>query len=319
MEKISVIVPIYNAEKTLYRCVQSIQRQTISNLEIILVDDGSTDRSDYLCNELTKIDNRILYLKQKWGGVSKARNLALEVATGSYIMFCNSDDYVTSDWCEKLIEKIEKDNILPMGQYTRIFEDGKKQNSNDASGVYFGKDIPNIWMWSVWRCAFKRNLIEEHRIRFDESLQYGEDMLFIMQYLRYIPQSKYCVLKQKLYYYVISEGSLSQRKYIENRWKVASCYYDYCEKYSKLWTNKQLRKYSSDFLDMFLQCLNNTMMNHEISLGKRFYMNSEIMKDLRYQKVKKWADTSRFNSFYRFALKRKNYIILGLYTMLRSK
>ena len=109
-ERISVVVPVYNVEKYLEKCVNSIVNQTYKNLEIILVDDGATDNSGKLCDELAKIDNRIKVYHKENGGLSDARNYGVERATGDYIGFVDSDDYIDAEMYEKLYEAIKKEN-----------------------------------------------------------------------------------------------------------------------------------------------------------------------------------------------------------------
>ena len=110
-ELISIIVPVYNVEKYLEKCVNSIVNQTYKNLEIILVDDGATDNSGKLCDELAKIDNRIKVYHKENGGLSDARNYGVERATGDYIGFVDSDDYIDSEMYEELYEAIKKENV----------------------------------------------------------------------------------------------------------------------------------------------------------------------------------------------------------------
>ena len=109
MEKlVSIIVPIYNVEKYLRQCLDSILRQTFRPLEIILVNDGSTDGSDTICQEYAKIDERIVYLKKENGGVSDARNVGLDAVTSDYVLFIDSDDWIEPTYVEVLYEKIEE-------------------------------------------------------------------------------------------------------------------------------------------------------------------------------------------------------------------
>lgn len=110
-ELISIIVPVYNVEQYLEKCVNSIINQTYKNLEIILVDDGATDSSGKLCDELAKIDNRIKVYHKENGGLSDARNYGVERATGEYIGFVDSDDYIDAEMYEKLYEAIKKENV----------------------------------------------------------------------------------------------------------------------------------------------------------------------------------------------------------------
>ena len=123
MKLISVIVPVYNTEKYIEKCVMSILNQTYKNLEIILIDDGSTDNSPQICDSLAKKDNRITVIHQPNGGVSSARNIGLDNTHGDYITFVDSDDYIEPNMIEFLSENIGDTNIAMCG-YTSVDENG---------------------------------------------------------------------------------------------------------------------------------------------------------------------------------------------------
>ena len=131
---ISIIVPIYNVEKYLKKCIDSIINQTYKNLEIILVDDGSPDNCGKICDEYAKKDNRIKVIHKENGGVSSARNVGVENATGEYIGFVDSDDYIEKDMYEVLINNLKKENadISIISNYevykNKIIENKKKEN-----------------------------------------------------------------------------------------------------------------------------------------------------------------------------------------------
>ncbi len=127
MDKITVIIPVYNVEKYLKVAIDATINQTYKNLEIILVDDGSTDSSGKICDEYSKIDNRIKVIHQENKGLSGARNTGLDNATGKYIMFSDSDDTFEIDACEKLYNSIEETNAdYVVGNYINMDEDGTK-------------------------------------------------------------------------------------------------------------------------------------------------------------------------------------------------
>ena len=105
---ISIIVPVYNAEKYIKRCVNSILNQSFKEWELILVDDGSSDNSGQICDDYSRQYNNIMVLHKNNGGVSSARNTGIKNATGKYIMFCDSDDYVACEWCEVMYQAAEK-------------------------------------------------------------------------------------------------------------------------------------------------------------------------------------------------------------------
>ena len=106
MPEVSIIVPVYNVEKYLERCIESILAQTFTDFELILVDDGSCDKSKDICNYYEKKDFRVKVISKSQEGVSRARNVGIEYAKGEFILFSDSDDYVEADWCEKLLKSI---------------------------------------------------------------------------------------------------------------------------------------------------------------------------------------------------------------------
>ena len=119
-EKISIIVPIYNVEKYLERCVDSLVNQTYENIEIILVDDGSPDYCPQLCDEYAKKDSRIVVIHKKNGGLSDARNYGLCKASGEYILYVDSDDYIELDSCEKLVNGMANNVDMVVGAYKEL-------------------------------------------------------------------------------------------------------------------------------------------------------------------------------------------------------
>ena len=117
---ISIIIPVYNSEHILETCVKSILQQEYRNIEVILVDDGSIDRSPGICDELAKQDHRIKVIHKDNGGISSARNQGLDIATGEWITFCDNDDLVSPNWLKHLITLVERnESILPICSFTR--------------------------------------------------------------------------------------------------------------------------------------------------------------------------------------------------------
>ena len=148
---VSIIVPVYNVEKYLQKCITTIVNQTYKNLEIILVDDGSTDGSGALCDELAATDERISVIHKENGGLSDARNAGLDASTGDYIAFVDSDDYVDSDFVELLVNSLEEHNAdVSCCRFTRVWEDGRaEQIGNDGiTESYEGADALKEYLWA---------------------------------------------------------------------------------------------------------------------------------------------------------------------------
>ena len=208
---ISVIVPVYNRKETLERCVQSLRGQTYSDLEIILVDDGSTDGSGALCNALAREDVRIRVIHKENGGVSSARNAGMEAAKGEYLMFTDSDDYAEAQMAEKLLEGIGGDDIAICGFHhhyqgrdiVRIPRVPGQSGEENFLSLY-GQGFMNM----PWNKLYRRALAG----RFDESLSLGEDLLFNLDYLR--RTDGISVVKEALCHYIQDDtgASLSSQK-----------------------------------------------------------------------------------------------------------
>lgn len=141
MKLVSIIVPIYNVEEYLNRCIRSIIRQTYENLEIILVDDGSTDNCFSICQDWGKKDSRIKVIHQKNGGLSAARNTGIDVATGQYIMFLDSDDYLSPYCIETMVDLIQVDNAdVVIGN----FVNGNEDNYNFTKDINYKKNMSGV-------------------------------------------------------------------------------------------------------------------------------------------------------------------------------
>lgn len=185
---ISVIVPVYNAEKYLDECVESIVNQTYKNLEIILVDDGSPDNSPQMCDKWAEKDRRIKVIHKKNGGVSSARNAALEIAQGDYIGFVDSDDFIDEDMFELLINNAIDYNAEVSRCSYRFYIDGEFVDSNEDSdkiSVYSSNeiidDLKNNGFIAGIVCnkLFKKDKVLD--ICFDETLLACEDTVFVYQ------------------------------------------------------------------------------------------------------------------------------------------
>ena len=184
---ISVIVPVYNVEKYLDQCIDSIVNQTFKNLEIILIDDGSTDASSSICDTWATKDNRIVVIHKENGGVSSARNLGLERATGDFIGFIDSDDYIENDFYEFLMNNLnEYDADISRCIYRYAYDDGHYKASDELNqdvvifedNISILNDLHNSGHKSVvlWNKLYKASVI--NNVRFDESLKVGEDVVF---------------------------------------------------------------------------------------------------------------------------------------------
>lgn len=215
MKKISVIVPVYNVEKYLNRCVDSILAQTYQNLEIILVDDGSSDNCPQICDDYAQKDSRVRVIHKENGGLSDARNAGLDVATGYYVGFVDSDDYISPDMYSQLYDRIKGDeSYIANCIYVRAFDSGETMPSrvphntdeDIATSNYLEELLLHIGDVSVCTKLFPRVLIGDLRFVVGKL---NEDLLFMIQLLKNIQGIKF--VGQLGYYYYVREKSISSR------------------------------------------------------------------------------------------------------------
>lgn len=184
--KYSIIVPVYKVEKYLAQCVDSILSQSFSDFELLLVDDGSPDRSGEICEEYQKQDVRVKVHHRENGGVSAARNFGLDMAKGDYIMFVDSDDWLEVD-CLSMCNSLMTEYNLDLLQFSnkRVNDRGETlyitQNESDvvAASEYVSANRLSV---CVGGTVFSSNIIKSKKLRFDEGLKLGEDQLFMFRY-----------------------------------------------------------------------------------------------------------------------------------------
>lgn len=208
--KYSIIVPVFNVESVLKRCVDSIIKQTITDFECILVDDGSTDRSGEICDKYSKEDKRIKVIHTSNAGVSKARNIGLSMAQGINIVFVDSDDFVEPYFLSAF--EAQDFDLIMASSYTREEDLSiKTKNSLDNKKLYNLDDtllisILNSWQSQiVWAKCFKRRIIESENILFIDDCNYGEDTIFVATYLKNC--SSVCMIDQCIYNHCLYERS----------------------------------------------------------------------------------------------------------------
>lgn len=212
---ISIIVPIYNVEKYLSRCIDSILRQSYRDLELILVDDGSLDGCGVICDAYAKKDSRIIVIHQKNSGVSAARNAGLACAKGKFIGFIDPDDYIAPDMYQEMIEAMETtDAELVICGYNYVDEEGKiderrryplaaSESLTQEELMKRFSDMPPSIRLGVCNKLFKKNLL--HDLKFMEGLHSSEDVLFLTEYACMINQAS--IVHKPLYFNTVRKGS----------------------------------------------------------------------------------------------------------------
>lgn len=186
---ISVIIPVYNAESTLRRCIDSVLAQSYKDIEIIIVDDGSTDASGPVCDEYAQRDSRVRVLHQENCGVSAARNAGLELAKGEWVAFCDSDDSVNASWIEKMVEASSSAGLV-IGGYKKYLPDASVEYvTMGRTRIYtepddFLEDCLNAHVLKfIWNKLFYKKIIDKYNIRFDETFKVFEDEYFVLEFV----------------------------------------------------------------------------------------------------------------------------------------
>ncbi|MDD7740978.1 MAG: glycosyltransferase family 2 protein [Fusicatenibacter sp.] len=237
MPLVSIVVPVYKVEKYLERCVESLRGQTLKEIEIILVDDGSPDRSGTICDELQKLDERIRVIHKTNGGLSSARNAGMAAATGKYIGFVDSDDDVEPDMYEKMYLAAERENVdFVMADYVRIREDGSRylKTLKIREGLYkkedlrqeifpqliMGEDLDYGPLLSVWHCLYRTEFLCANHLQFDEEVRWSEDNIF-SAVAGYCADSFYYLKGAGLYHYHQNPGTITT-SYRKGAWQIYS-------------------------------------------------------------------------------------------------
>ena len=188
INKVSVIVPIYNVERYIEKCVKSLMEQDYKNIEIILVDDGSPDRSADIIDRLALKDNRITVIHKENGGVSSARNAGMKVAVGDYIMFVDGDDWVEHEYVSYFLNIVVSSGCS-IGMNTKNFYAGSLQTMDKAYMITAEKAIEWIYMGklsvAVWNKIYDAKYLKENSLLFNSEIWYGEGMLFNIEALQF--------------------------------------------------------------------------------------------------------------------------------------
>lgn len=217
---ISVIVPVFNAESYLENCIKSILKQSFRGIEVIAIDDGSSDKSGMILDRLAATDRRLRVFHQKNQGVSAARNLGLNVALGQYVAFCDADDWMEYNMLELMLQNIELHNCDWVMCNVTVEEDGKKgypRLTVNKEYIDYSSSIEHIIVDLLrfrfdnanWNKLYKKSIISKYKLKFDDRMFVWEDLLFNLQYAS-ISKSIYCI-NECLYHYRISNNTLTSK------------------------------------------------------------------------------------------------------------
>lgn len=221
--KYSVIIPVYNSEKTIKRCIESITLQNRPDVEIIIINDGSTDETDSICKALQTEHNNLIYIHKENAGVSSARNSGLSVANGEFVMFVDSDDYVDNKCFDTVDKYIESNADFYQFGFSIVANEFVKEtrdfsefyvNTFSDKEIFISDGIVTRSINSPCAKIYKRKIIEEKNLRFCENLSVGEDLAFVFSFL--LSAEKFERLSDKIYFADIGNEESLSRKYREN-------------------------------------------------------------------------------------------------------
>ena len=286
--RVSIIVPVYNMEQYLRRCLDSLAVQTLREMEFILVDDGSHDGSGAICDEYAQRDGRFVVVHKENEGVSAARNTGIALARGEYIGFADADDWVEADMFERMVECAQTSGAdVAMCDAVTVYSDGRKESDTitrmPESGTLTRETMSPALLLelagSVWRCIYSTKLIREHELRFPTGVKFSEDRIFNLYAMGRANQVFY---KKEPYY----------NRYVNCESAVHRFHADYFEAYKKAaqgtraaiaaaW--KDDAAYQTAYLSQFISGALGAINNY-------FYRTSMLTRTERWNKVRELCE-----------------------------
>ena len=320
MPTISVVIPVYNAEKYLNYCINSILDQSFTDFEVLLVDDGSKDNSGKICDDFAKKDGRIKVIHKENGGQASARNTGLQSATGKYLMFCDNDDYIHREYFASMLKCITSmPQKLVFCQVKRVFE-YNEDLINTSIGIVTGNTVDYYSLYktglsgNIFTCIYNREIVSINNIYFDGSMPTGEDALFNANYLKYC--DGYYLIDQELYFYMQHPGSIMKTyfpKYLEYLLTTFYCRIPFVEE-------KYLGEYCDDWLGTFIRLFDNVFDKRNIgmSLFAKIRYNSNMLRTEEFIYCIEHSTGKNESPRVYNLLKNKHYLCFYIYQKLAS-
>jgi len=325
MPEISIIVPVYKAEQYLPQCIESILAQTFTDFELILVDDGSPDDCGAICDEYAKKDARIKVIHQPNSGVSVARNAALDIARGKYIMFCDSDDWVEPEWCECLYNAIQTPNVVMAVCGHKLWKDDQLEKicqfDESRASIKLSEIFGNSLSGVPWNKIFLSNQINKYSIRFPVGISLSEDLRFILNYLAtFNANNEVCFLTRTLNNYRFVDGSLS-RKYIRDFWKLEKEVLELRIEVARI-CNTDFDKYQEQlyyyyYRLFYFSICNLFNSNNKSSCSQKYKELKEIVRSEEFKHMQNSKSFEMYPLWYKWLLKKRVLPFLYIYHMLK--
>ncbi len=306
MKKISIIVPVYNSEKTLDVCIKSIQKQIFEDYEVIFVDDGSTDRSVRVIENYREKDERIHLFQKENGGVSSARNYGIREAGGKYLFFMDSDDYIPPYYLSEIMEiqsqSEDKIQVITGLQKFTCDEELYKIEEKKAKVVFLEKkDILKIYAGDLlnppWNKLFRADIVKKYQLRFPEDISLGEDLVFNLNYIATGEITGFSVLPELQYYYRQGNEESLSRKYYDDYYKTQNAQYLKLRQVAlDLEAPQEDMEVFNDRYGLFLFLTLEYNMRSENDFFKKMAKNSSILKK---EEFKEWIRKNEKNRLIR--------------------
>lgn len=316
-ELVSIIVPVYNSEDCLGHCIRSLIDQTYSDIEILLIENGSADNSFILCQKFAGQDKRVKAFHLETANVSGARNFGIEQAKGDFILFADSDDYCSPQWCEELVRSHKRyhGDYIPVCGYTKVSDyhgtliREYKFGTEKENLILESKDILFLhemnFLNTPCNKLYEKAIISDNGIFMPLDMSLGEDMVFNINYIQFSKKKGFNIINKGLYYYVRSGKESLDHRYLPAYYfmadKMFDSLYNYC-------TNNKIVLTQSFWhwaLWLYNEVLKNTMhAGNNDTLKKKIATNQMVLHDDKLQLT---------------VLNRKKYIAHAVYLAMRSK
>lgn len=333
MAYISVIVPVYNAENSIARCVNSICKQTFEDIEILLINDGSKDKSGLICDEIAKTDTRIHVIHQDNQGVSAARNRGLESAKGKYILYVDGDDYLPEDYCQSLAtaQKEHGEDAFVWAALKIISENASVQEQKICydTAIWCSclarKDVLKLsakyLLNSPVNKLYHAEIIKKNNLRMNPKISIAEDLLFNLEYLNAAGECSIVVLNDVNYYYVRNgQASLDygyKRNYYTIHKKVLGTLWGYCQTWQVSKEDTEL------YYKRYWEYMQNAFSNLELAdctLGnlQKFVEKCRITADRHFQRSLVLQKENLGRGSY-LVWRSRVYLLVWLYEKIRKR
>lgn len=287
---LSIIIPVFNVERYIEKCIESICEVKSEKIEIIIVDDGSTDKSLEICKRKQLLDKRIQVIHISNSGASSARNTGIKYANGKYIFFCDSDDFINNCEFEKL-EKILEEQTIDIFIFDKCYEGQKNDEYNlDKIGLKYGytddlndiyKYVYSIRLSAPWKKIFRTSIIVENHIEFPAERILHEDLSFFLKYLKYVKNA--FVLENSAYYHRYTTNSLSSKA-------KERMFYDIRETFFEMEKLSECKKIPDEFLNLAKNRYLAILMGIIVKMKKNDISTKQIKRYLKDSNVGKVFD-----------------------------